>query len=333
MVKTVQTIIRKVDARVARAYLALRNEQPGLLCFLFHSLFRNQREIERNEVNPLDRTTVAMFRDLIAYYTDCGYRFVTPDDVLSGLDPKGHHAMLTFDDGYYNNRLALPILEKFDVPALFFISTNHVLQQKCYWWDVLYRQRLAEGASEEQVQNDGVAMKLLRTSEIEAELVARYGADALQPRSDIDRPFTAIELADFASHPLVHLGNHTADHAILTNYTADEARQQIEQCQTALQEITGKRPSTIAYPNGNVDSHVVGICREVGLNLGFTIVPQKNRLPLARYGDPMLLHRFIPHCHMPMTEQCHTYRSDVLLYASFRETFVRLFRRSRTVSA
>ena len=41
--------------------------------------------------------------------------------------------MLTFDDGYYNNHLALPVLEEFDVPALFFISTNHVKQQKCFW--------------------------------------------------------------------------------------------------------------------------------------------------------------------------------------------------------
>lgn len=333
MVKTVQTIIRKVDARVARAYLALRNEQPGLLCFLFHSLFRNQREIEQNHVNPLDRTTVAMFRDLIAYYTDCGYRFVTPDDVLSGLDPKGRHAMLTFDDGYYNNRLALPILEKFDVPALFFISTNHVRQQKCFWWDVLYRERLAEGTDEREAYHDGVAMKSMRTGEIEAELVARYGPNALQPRGDIDRPFTADELADFAGHPLVHLGNHTADHAILTNYPADEVRQQVEQCQQALHEMTGKRPTTIAYPNGNVDDQVVGICREIGLKLGFTIVPQKNRLPLAHHGDPMRLHRFVPHCELPIAEQCHTYRSDVLLYASFRQTFLRLFRRGTAVSA
>lgn len=326
MVAAVQKAVRNVDAGLARAYLSVRRERPGLLCFLFHSLFRDESEMALNHVNPLDRTTVVMFRELIAYYSACGYRFVTPDEVLDGLDPNGRHALLTFDDGYYNNRLALPVMEEFEAPALFFISTNHVREQKCYWWDVLYRERLAEGAEEHQAYLDGVAMKSKRTEEMESELTARYGPGALQPRGEIDRPFTADELADFARHRLVHLGNHTANHAILTNYAGDAVRRQVEDCQSALHEISGKTPIAIAYPNGNCDDGVVDICRSAGLKLGFTIVPRKNRLPLIDHGDPLRLHRFVPHCEMSIASQCHTYRSDMLLYASFRNTYLRLFR-------
>lgn len=333
MVEAIQKVIRNVDAGIARAYLSVRQERPGLLCFLFHSLFRDEAEMQLNHVNPLDRTTVGLFRELIAYYIACGYQFITPEDVLAGLLPNERYAMLTFDDGYYNNHLALPVLEEFDVPALFFISTNHVKQQKCFWWDVLYRQRLAEGASEREAYHDGVEMKSMRTEDMELSLTTRYGADALKPRGDIDRPFTPDELAEFARHPLVHLGNHTANHAILTNYSSIEIREQVEQCQAALRDITGKAPVTIAYPNGNVDDRVIEICRAAGLSLGFTIIPQKNRLPLIDHGDPMRLHRFVPHCELPITAQCHTYRSDMLLYASFRQAYLRLFRRGRAVSA
>src|SRR5690606_28488566 len=153
-------------------------------------------------------------------------------------------------------------------------------QQKCYWWDVLYRHRLAEGDSEQQAHEEGLAMKSWRTDELEGDLIARYGSDDLKPRGDHDPPYTDDELAEFAKHPLVHLGNHTTDHAILTNYAPEQVREQVLGAQDVLREITGRAPTTIAYPNGDESDVVVDICRSAGLKLGFTIVPQKNLLPL-----------------------------------------------------
>ncbi|MEX2511424.1 MAG: polysaccharide deacetylase family protein [Cyclobacteriaceae bacterium] len=46
--------------------------------------------------------------------------------------------VITFDDGYMDNYLyAKPILEAFDLPATFFISTKHIGTQKAFWWDEL----------------------------------------------------------------------------------------------------------------------------------------------------------------------------------------------------
>jgi peptidoglycan/xylan/chitin deacetylase (PgdA/CDA1 family) len=46
--------------------------------------------------------------------------------------------VLTFDDGYVDNFLAAkPILEKFEVPATFFISSKHIGIKKEFWWDEL----------------------------------------------------------------------------------------------------------------------------------------------------------------------------------------------------
>src|SRR5439155_15926022 len=111
-------------------------ERAGLLVFLFHSLFRDEREIALNHVDPLDRTTVGQFLEFVAYYRNQGYQFIGPDDLLNGLKPDGTYALITFDDGYYNNTLALPVLQRYQVPAVFFISTDHVRENKCFWWDV-----------------------------------------------------------------------------------------------------------------------------------------------------------------------------------------------------
>jgi peptidoglycan/xylan/chitin deacetylase (PgdA/CDA1 family) len=89
----------------------------------------------------------------------------------------------------------------------------------------------------------------------------------------------------------VHIGNHTADHAILTNYSDHQVRAQIEAAQEGLETILGSRPSMISYPNGNYSASIVRIARESGLALGVTVDGRKSparpdtaeRLRLGRF--------------------------------------------------
>jgi peptidoglycan/xylan/chitin deacetylase (PgdA/CDA1 family) len=46
--------------------------------------------------------------------------------------------VITFDDGYVDNYLnAKPLLEKYNLPATFFISNKHIGTDKEFWWDEL----------------------------------------------------------------------------------------------------------------------------------------------------------------------------------------------------
>lgn len=323
MVEQIQNLVRLTDKAIANLYLSVRRERGGLLCFLFHSLFLNPQQIEQDLVDPLQRTTVAGFRDFVEYYLENGYRFLSPDDLTSTLEADGKYALITFDDGYFNNSLARPILEEYGVPAVFFISTDHVQKNKCYWWDVLHRERIAQGAHPGEVYREGIALKTLRTHHIEEILTHRFGADAFVPRADVDRPFSPRELAEFAQSPMVHLGNHTANHAILTNYPPESIRDQVLSARQFLEQLTGKPVRSIAYPNGDFTPEIVTICQELGFTSGFTVQPAKNRLPLKN-GSTMLLNRFAPHDGDSIRSQCRTYRSDLLLYSTFREAYLRL---------
>ncbi len=322
----VQYLVRAVDATVARVYLSGARERSALICFLYHSLFRDQREIDLNMIDPLQRTTLDKFRQFIRYYLRNGYQFVTPADVVAGLPEGGKYALITFDDGYFNNTLALPILEEFNVPATFFISTDHVRQNRCFWWDVLFRQRTAQGASSGQIYREAVALKQVPTEEIEARLSTAFGPRAFDPRSDVDRPFSPAELRRFAASPRVHLGNHTAHHAILTNYSPAEIRNQIQSAQQWLTALTGVRPIAVAYPNGQHDDSILDICHEQGLKIGFTVRPEKTRLPLSR-SNLMRLGRFATHGDGGhVVTQCVAYRSDFLVYGKFRDAYLRVAR-------
>jgi peptidoglycan/xylan/chitin deacetylase (PgdA/CDA1 family) len=327
MLSSVQKFIRSTDAAAAGAYLSLFRERKALLCFLFHSIFLDDRESRENRVHPLQRTTVAQFRAFVRYYKSQGYQFIRPADLFGGVDPDGKYALITFDDGYFNNIRALPILDEFGVPATFFITTDNVGQCKCFWWDVHWRESAARGLSHDAIVRDGRALKSMTTEQIEEELLRRHGRSAFTPRGDLDRPFTPTELRDFSQNPLVGLGNHTANHAILSNYSATEGRRQIAAAQEAIQSMTGLRPIAIAYPNGAHSPQIQRWCVDAGLKCGFTVEPRKTTLPLDMNSPAaMRIGRFMPEGDEPIERQCQTFRSDVQLYGKFHAGFQRISR-------
>jgi peptidoglycan/xylan/chitin deacetylase (PgdA/CDA1 family) len=311
--------ILSLDEMLARLRLAATDERGSLLTFVFHALFNNSNEIKSGLMDPQQGITVEMFRRFVLHFREQSYRFVSPGDILKGLDPSEKNLLITFDDGYYNNVRALPVLEEFRIPAVFFISSDHVKYGKAFWWDVAFREFRKDRRTERETHKAIASFKRLKTSEVESELRQQYGDSALRPVGDLDRPFTVSELNGFAGHPLVTLGNHTKDHAILTNYPAAETREQIQTCQNDIRKMTGKTPEVIAYPNGNESPAIRTAAWDVGLRLGIGTWPGKNHLPLqVNAGGAMTMRRFTLRGDRGIDPQCRSSRAGLSLYRSFK---------------
>lgn len=286
----------------------LAGERPGLLVSaLFHSLYPDRSHLGDPALAPNQDVTLALFRTFVAQMLEAGYTVVTPAEVDAGLDENGRYLLITFDDGYYNNTLALDVLHEFSVPACFFISTDHVRQGKAFWWDAYSRALASLGVAGPDQRREIERVKVLGHGQIEATLLRRFGDQALQPVGDLDRPFTPHELRLFAASPWVHLGNHTSGHAILTRCEPHEITRQIAACQQALADWTGQRPIAIAYPNGDHSPAGMYAAAEAGLRLGFTVVPKPSPLPLAAGMGRMTLGRFLFHGQRDIRQQCRTF--------------------------
>ncbi|WP_395752812.1 polysaccharide deacetylase family protein [Prosthecobacter sp.] len=218
-----------------------------------------------------------------------GREFLHPGDLGKQLPKKGRFALLTFDDGYANNRLALPILRSKAVSAVFFITSRPVETQQSYWWDVLHRESARRNVSPEELSATRKLLKLKTPDGIQQELTSRFGAQCWKPHGDADRPLDLAELAKFSAEPEVVIGNHTRDHALLAQCGEAELEEQLESCQDTLAQVVGQRPTLLAYPNGRWNDAVLLAARRAGIQAAFT-----TRSALAPLPLPSSQHLLIP---------------------------------------
>jgi peptidoglycan/xylan/chitin deacetylase (PgdA/CDA1 family) len=270
----------KVAYSVNPIILKFKNERKQLLVFYFHGLFESINEKKLNHGDPQNNMTVDQFVDFINYFLSHSYKFIVPEDLMSGLENNQPYAMITFDDGYFNNMLAIKILNKYKIPAVFFISTRNIMENKSYWWDIIYKYRSKQGSSIENIRKEQKLLKSFKYTFIDDYILKNFGMEAFIPWSDIDRPFNKEEIKQLAGNPHVSFGNHTHNHSILTNYNKQEIKEELNVSNKILFDLTGTSPIAIAFPNGNFNQMVLDATEEEGFRYAFTIEPTINLFPM-----------------------------------------------------
>jgi peptidoglycan/xylan/chitin deacetylase (PgdA/CDA1 family) len=325
MPETMRSLIRITDRILSRSYLRFFGEKNSLIIFYFHGVLRDQSEMDLNVIHPLSHggITIEHFRQLVEYFLSHHYLYVSPDDVLTGLNDHQKYIMISFDDGYFNNQNVLPVLREYQIPAVFFISSNHVKNGKCFWWDIVYRERMKSRTQVRKITQEIEYLKMQRAEEVDQYILREFGKKSLNPIGDMDRPFTPAELKNFSCEKNVFLGNHTNDHAILTNYSEEEIKAKILEGQTDIYTITGRTTKIISYPSGMVSLEIIRISKELGMRLGVTVFPKKNYLPINIQGNgSMALGRFyLTGNHHDFVRQCEMARSDVTVNNLIRRKF------------
>jgi peptidoglycan/xylan/chitin deacetylase (PgdA/CDA1 family) len=304
--------LRSMDRFLCRSYVRLAPERASLIVVGLHSLLRDQAQSEQQTIDPRMGFTVDQLRCLIEYFMGCGYTFISPNDMERGLDIHRKYLLLTFDDGYYNNYLALPVLRQYQIPATFFISTDYVLHNRSFWWDVVYREMSKQRKTLQDIDRLCRQLKRHPVKEIDRFVRKAFGSSAFDPIGDIDRPFLFDELIEFSRSPWVSIGNHTVHHAILSVCSTQQIKREIQGAQEALSNLTGIVPKMMAYPNGNTSPEIMNECRTLGLTFGVTDKGYKNHLPLeGRSMRSLQLGRFVLTQYQSELRHFETLRSDI----------------------
>ncbi|KZK80040.1 Polysaccharide deacetylase [Pseudovibrio sp. Ad46] len=253
--------------------------------------------------NKLLEVTPEFLRKTVIQVRQAGYEFISLDDALERLQSKRQcsqkFAVLTFDDGYKDNRdVAYPVLKELDVPFTVFISSEYSKHNSELWW-IIIEQLIAENDhisfryEDKQFDYDCTSLKHKEASFVSArcmlisevpeakqravirEAAERYGLDWRVLCRELILSFE--ELRAFSQDPLVSLGAHTDTHPMLARLsTREDIRQHI---QAGLEEMTaqlGKTPTVLAYPYGfaeAVDKRCESVAEELSFAAAVTTQP------------------------------------------------------------
>ncbi len=264
------------------------------------------------------RVRASDFDEQLAMLGDLG-RFVGPGALAdpSQLATDRLNFLLTFDDGYVNNhRLALPLLEKHRAPALFFVSTRHMIEQRTFWTDVVITAVQAarlevldlhdfdlgvftfrsgdDDARWNDIQRLLVALKTVGNADhpVVADVLGylcECHAAILDEHLPRFRPLNPGEVREMAASGWCTFGGHGHDHDILTYLDDDSLDYNLSEPRRILEEATGAPVVDLAYPNGDFDDRVLDHATTAGYTRAFTTVPgltnaDTSPLVLPRFG-------------------------------------------------
>lgn len=288
-----EKLVKAIDLTLAR--LAPRPARTGdLIVFVFHTLIDRPDDLRADLLDPYQPATVADIDRLVGLLRAHGYTLVNGRDLAAG-GVTGPAAWITFDDGYANNLKLLPLMRERGFPATIFVSSAHIESGEAYWWDILHRESRRRNVPTAALAARRERLKALPIAAIRETIRTEFGAAALRPVGDVDRPMTPTELAALANEPLVEIGNHTHTHTILPVVDLDTQRAELRACQEALGRLTGQLPLSLAYPNGDFTSATMAAAAALGLRFAVTCLPGRtdlarlddvdNRLSIGRFGS------------------------------------------------
>lgn len=175
---------------------------------------------------------------------------------------------ITFDDGYADNlTIALPILEKYRLPATVFIAAGYLDGGRMFNDAVIDAIALTKQARLDLMQLDlgiypmgslgekraavDAILDCIKFSPPELrnwQVAGILEAAACGPLPN-DIMMTSEQVRELSSHG-IEIGGHTVAHTILTTLDDTRAQDEITQGKSKLESIIGKSVTSFAYPNG-----------------------------------------------------------------------------------
>jgi len=204
--------------------------------------------------------------------------------------------IVTFDDGFVNNyNLALPVLKKLHIPALFFISTKHIHSGDPFWFDWITTPIQRHSINRINLTSQGLKTYFFSKNNedrwttiqellVDIKKIGNFDHSYVEPiinyfkQEFMDcqkeilekfRPLNKSEIIDMKDSGLCFFGSHAHNHYILTHLDESSLINELNLSKKLLEQLLNEKVNSIAYPNGNYSSTIIKECQNLGYKFGF----------------------------------------------------------------
>ena len=227
-------------------------------------------------------------------------------DAINGGKPLPKRAvMVTFDDGFRDNyEVAVPVLRRHGVPAVFFLSTGYIDSQRAFWFDWIVFAFVRTEATQVRLKaidleillpatRDGrrlEALKLLQVLKSTSEVARQQIIEQLKLELMVEMTPDQFEQSAPLSWDQVRemsrggmeFGSHTVSHPILSTITDPLLlRFELNASKATLEREIGKPVLALSYPVGGrdaVNDQVLAATAHAGYQCAFTYQSGANKL-------------------------------------------------------
>jgi len=250
------------------------------------------------------------------------YTFISLDDCYNKrFDATKNNLILTFDDGLQNNLdLAVPILEKLNIPATFFI-TSCPIHQDVLWPDFL--DLVTYNSFKTKVIFDGKEYFKNGKNEFHHQGKTLKNECKQLPFSTIQQLFTLFdeewqsiktknldvywqlmtleEAKNKLQNPLFSIGAHSVHHPNLVAIKEDEANVELRQSKLELEAALGLPIYQFAFPFGTYTQELITLAK----NAGYTQLLALDYNHTTDAKEETLKNRFMINPHIGWQEQLY----------------------------
>ncbi len=223
-------------------------------------------------------------------------------------------ALITFDDGYADNYThAYPVLKARNLPAVIFLTTGLIGENKPVFWDQIaycfyHSQRknaelpmigqvswLDEDQRRTAMKNFASVVKQLPQAEKQSavENLAEL-LDVSIPPDAFSGLFLSWDRVREMSRNGIEMGSHTVEHPILTRVPLSQVEDELARSRQKIEAEIGKSVKAFAYPNGgkaDYSSEVMHLVHQAGYEMAFTLeggIAQYDRVRKEPFAIPRI---------------------------------------------
>ena len=224
-----------------------------------------------------------MFEELVLELKNFA-EFVSLQQLMDSSVDDPFRIALTFDDGYENNyQYCIPILDRLQVPATFFVCTPAQNDEDILWTDMvdlLCHSGLAtvsisgveyRNSKKGFVSKEGVALKELMVLKGGKKEVAQLyecwfslDNDYKHKMSPYWKLMDQSMIRSISENDLFEVGVHGDIHLSLNIMGLENAKQELIRCKENLEFICNKPITSMAYPFGIYRPELLRISRQIG---------------------------------------------------------------------